>query len=452
MGLTKFKEGSIRELWSISFPLMMSELSIMLMLFVDRLLLAKYSQEAFNAAVSASTLGWAFVFGWLILTNISEVFVAQNNGAKRYDKIGSPVWQMIWLSLASLLFFVPLCLWGGDLFYGLSDSYSLQKKYLHWMLIFGPSFPLYGALTGFFVGRGKVLVITWLSIIANVINASLDVLLIFGVEGWIPPLGVTGAAIATSGSQIFQALVLAAIFLAPANRTRFNTWNYKFNWDLFKKCIRIGGPMALFGTFEILGWAVYYLIMTWAGTSYITIAGICQSLVILFFFFGEGVGKGVSTIAGNFIGAKKSDSIYKTVRSGFKLHLLFFTLLLIGFYFFADDLAAQFVNVPEESLSPQFLRSLQVCVYFVLLYLLFEWLRLLYMGVLTAAGDTFFLLIAGATSIWLFLVVPVYVGVIHFHLSIEIAQLITAGYGLLACLLYYWRLHTEKWKAINIHE
>jgi multidrug resistance protein, MATE family len=451
MGLTKFKEGSVRELWSISLPLMMSELSVMLMLFVDRLLLARYSQDAFNAAVSAGTLGWSFVFGWLILTNISEVFVAQYNGAKKYDKIAAPVWQMIWLSFASLIFFVPLSIWGGDLIYGPSEDYALQKEYLHWMLIFGPSFPLYGALTGFFVGRGKVFVITWLSIAANLINVCLDVVLIFGIEGWVPSLGVAGAAIATCGSQIFQALVLAAIFLSPASNARFNTWKYSFNSKLLKNCVRIGGPMALFGTFEILGWAAYFLVMTWAGESYLTIAGICQSLAILFFFFGEGVGKGVAAIVGNFIGSNKSRTVYRTVRSGFKLHLLFFAILLAAFYFFADDLAAQFVHYPKEQLTPQFLASLQICVYLVLLYLFFSWLRLVYMGVLTASGDTVFLLIAGSTSIWIFLVFPVYVGVMKYNASIETAQLITVVYSFVTCLFYYLRFHTEKWKTISIH-
>jgi len=450
--LTRYSPGSIGELWRISLPLMLSEFSVMLMLFVDRLLLAKYSQEAFNAAVSASTLGWGLIFGWLALANISEVFVAQHNGAGRYEKIGSPVWQMIWLGIMSFFIFIPLSIWGGRLFYGEGPEFALQREYLHWMLIFGASFPIYGALAGFFVGRGKVIIITILSIVTNFINAGFDWLLIFGVEGWIPPMGVTGAAIATSGSQIFQALILAAIFLKPANRARYQSWNFHFRPELFKRCFKVGFPIALFATFEILGWALFYMIMTWASPTHITIAGICQSLIILFYFFGEGISKGIAAIAGNYIGAGKTPVISRSVLSGVKLNLIFAFLLYVIFYFFSDDLAGQFLNMPESRLTPSFIKSLETCVYLVILYLLFDGLRFLYMGVLTAAGDTIFLLIGGALAVWLFLVTPVYLAVIEFNASIEVASLISVLFSLGTFIVYYYRYSTGKWKTLKVTE
>ena len=97
MALTKHDEGSTRELWSLSIPLILSSFSLMLMFFVDRLLLARYSTDALNAAVHAGTFGWAFIFGGVSLCNIAEIFVAQYNGAGEKSKLGEPVWQMIWL-------------------------------------------------------------------------------------------------------------------------------------------------------------------------------------------------------------------------------------------------------------------------------------------------------------------------------------------------------------------
>ena len=81
------------------------------------------------------------------------------------------------------------------------------------MMMFGPTFAAYGALSGFFVGQGKTRLITLLAIGANVINALLDVCLIFGVQGFIHPMGVQGAAIATSIGSLFQMLVLLYFFL-----------------------------------------------------------------------------------------------------------------------------------------------------------------------------------------------------------------------------------------------
>ena len=103
--LTRHPEGSIRELWAISMPLMISTLASLFMIFTDRIFLAHYSLPSLNAAVTAGTLAWALMVGVGMLTAMSEIFVAQYNGAKQYQRLGVPVWQMIWLSFFSLLFF-----------------------------------------------------------------------------------------------------------------------------------------------------------------------------------------------------------------------------------------------------------------------------------------------------------------------------------------------------------
>lgn len=55
----------------------------MAMMFVDRLLLARFSLEAHNIAVEAVNLGWAFQNGWISLAAISQIFVAQYVGANQ---------------------------------------------------------------------------------------------------------------------------------------------------------------------------------------------------------------------------------------------------------------------------------------------------------------------------------------------------------------------------------
>ena len=115
--LTRHPEGSIRELWSISMPLMISTLASLFMIFTDRIFLAHYSLAAMNASVTAGTLAWALMSGIGMITAMSEIFVAQYNGAKQYHRLGVPVWQMIWFSFFSLAFFIPVAIWGAPLFF-----------------------------------------------------------------------------------------------------------------------------------------------------------------------------------------------------------------------------------------------------------------------------------------------------------------------------------------------
>jgi multidrug resistance protein, MATE family len=450
MTLTRYPLGSFRELISISLPLMISSLSVMAMVFVDRIFLAHYSVEALNAAVTATTFGWSFIAAWMVMTSIAEVFVAQYNGAGAREKLGEPVWQMIWLSLASTLFFLPMAFWVGSYLYEHLSQNRVAMDYFVWMMLFGASYPLYGALCGFFVGQGKTTLITVMAIAANFINIFLDWILIFGVEGWIPAMGTKGAAIATNCSSIFQDIILFAIFLSAANRTNFGTGDFRLKLHAMWQCIRIGFPSAIFAGTELLGWAMFYWMMTKVGEKYITVTGICQSLIILFYFFVEGLNKGAMTIAGNMIGGNRVELVPRVLVAGLKLLTIFTVLLFTLVYVFSDELLLQFLPGSSIDLFNAYYDSLLFGLMSIAGYIFFEGLRMLFAGLLTAAGDTRFLCYAGIFSIWVFLVVPNYLLVVLMGLPVEASSLLCIFYGLASSSIYMWRFYEGKWKSLSI--
>lgn len=450
VALTKYKPGSLKELLSLALPLMLSSFSVMSMLFVDRLMLAHYSTEALNAAVNAATFGWAFIFGWMIFTTIAEVFVAQYNGANRLDKLGEPVWQMIWVALMSVVVFVPLGWFGPELFYGDSADRMMHRDYFRWMMLFGPSYALFGALSGFFVGQGKIMLVTCLAIGANFVNAFMDRTLIFGIDGYVPAMGVKGAAIATSGCAVFQVIVLFAIFLSKKNREIKGTGQMAFKPAVCWQCVKVGAPGAIFVVLELLGWSTFYAMMSQVGERYITVAGICQSVTIFLYFFGEGVNKAVSTIAGNLIGSKQQYYIPQVIRTGIKLHIIFFLLMAAFLYVTADTVIDQFLPTVTPEMADSMYDALIVSLIWVIFHLLFEGIRLIYSAVLTAAGDTFFLLLAGSTSIWIFMVLPTYLIVLKGNASVEMATFLWVSYSILACCVYYKRFSKGHWSEIEL--
>jgi MATE family multidrug resistance protein len=429
---------------------MVSSLSLLAMLFVDRLLLAYYSTQALNAAVNAATLGWGFGYSAFILGNIAEIFVAQFNGAGEKEKIGQPVWQMIWIGLASTLIFVPLGLWGPEWFYGNSPDKTMERDYFSLMMFYGPSFPIYGALTGYFIGQGKTSLLTFLAVATNIVNAILDWILIFGIEGFVPAMGVKGAAIATSSSSCFQVIVLAYIFLNQYNRTNHKTGDCRINLPLLKNCLKIGFPNALFIAIELFGWAAFYYMMTLVGEKYITLAGICQSVMILLYFFGEGLNKGIITIVGNLIGAKESFLVPKVLKSGIKLLAGFICVVALTLFFYSDFVIDQFLNDSDSTAAFSYRESLKTCLFLMIIYLVFEVLRLLFFGLLTAVGDTMFLLVAGSISVWIMLVLPVYIFVVRGNASIEAATLMCVIYQGCAAAIYFYRYYTKKWENVSL--
>lgn len=458
------KDGSIKELWKISFPLIISLMSTFMMLAVDRLYMARYSHEALRACVTSGTLAWSVILGWITLATLSEVFVAQLNGAKKYDQIANPVWQMIWLSLISIFFFIPFAVYAAPLIYS-EELQPLELIYFRWMMYTGPFAVFLAAVTAFYIGQGKSNVAKWWSIFGNLCNIFFDSILIFGITGFIPQMGVEGAAIATFLGYVIESVCLFFVFTAKTNREKYNTHDYTFRFSLLKQCVRIGTPPAIFATLEVFAWAVFYWLMAKISFDHIFVGGICQSILFLFIFFGMGLEKGAASLAGNLIGAGKKHLVNNVFKSGSKLVLIYSSAMFLFFFIYPDPLIDLFLKNPEtiETIEAtsftisaadtiRYKGIIKQSLLLITIYLTFENLRWLLSGLLTAAGDTFFLMIAGTSSVWLFLLAPTYYFIVLGERSIIDAFYIWSAYSCLLSLIYYLRFKSGNWKEKHLIE
>ncbi|KIC72017.1 hypothetical protein DB44_CS00190 [Candidatus Protochlamydia amoebophila] len=443
--LTAYPQGSMGELWQISFPLMLSLMSVSLMLFLDRLFLANYSLEALNASANAGILVQFLQFWCISTVSVAEIFVGRYNGSKKFEKLGQPVWQMIWLSLASFFWFIPLALWAGPYFFDGHPSALLEIEYFKYLLCFGPLAALSGAISAFYIGQGQVKCVTCVMAVSNLVNIGLDYLLIFGWEPWIPALGIKGAAIATGIALTVQVVIFGWDFFKASNRKEKGTNKWRINKRLFRKSLSIGIPNAFAHTLELMAWVLIFHLMTKLGTDYITVVTVAQSIFFLFTFMTEGVSKGATAIAANFFGAEQHELVWKLLKSGLKLYLFVFLLLGVILVWYPDPLIHLFL-VQKEALSPAVLSTLHAACFWVWLFFLFDGINWLLVGLLTAAGDTRFIMKVGGTGPWIVALLPIYFFVFKWGAPANIAWMLIALYGVVSSLIYLWRFKTEKWK------
>ncbi|WP_068469592.1 MATE family efflux transporter [Candidatus Protochlamydia phocaeensis] len=445
--LTPYPQGSVRELWQISFPLMISLMSVSLMLFLDRLFLSRYSIDALNASANAGILTQLMQFWCLSTVSIAEVFVGRYNGAGRLEKLGQPVWQMVWLSIASFLWFIPIGLWAGPYFFHNDPYYSLESAYFKYLMCFGPMAALSAALSAFYIGRGKVKFVTWVMGLSNLVNVVLDWILIFGWEPFIPSLGIMGAALATGVAQTTQVLIFGCDFLRASNRSLYGTNRWKLNKRLFRKCLSIGIPNAIAHTLELLAWVFIFHLMTKLGSDYITVVSVSQSIFFLFTFMTEGVSKGATAIAANMIGSQQHELVWKLLKSGLKLYSIVFLLLGIFLAWNPDPLISLFLG-QEAVISPATRETLHAACFWVWLFFLFDGINWLLIGLLTAAGDTRFIMKVGGAGPWLVALLPIYFFVFKWGAPANITWMLIALYGIASSIIYLWRFRSEKWKVI----
>ncbi|MGA8165376.1 MAG: MATE family efflux transporter [Waddliaceae bacterium] len=451
------RDGSVKTLWSISFPLILSFLSMLGMVTVDRLFLARYSTEALSAAVSGGTAAWAFAFGGQTLTNISGVFVAQYNGAKKYDKIARPVWQMIWLSLALIIPFGIVAIWFAPLAFAGSPIEAKQILYFRWSMATSPLICLLGGLNGFFIGMGKTFVITWLTLFGNAVNLVLDPIFIFG-WGPFPGLGISGACIATGIGTLAQNIILLALFLKKDSRKKYGSGNFALHRETLWNMIRIGSPEALAISLELGAWAAFYCLLSNLSSQHILVAGVGQSLLMTFFFFGIGLESGIASVCGNLIGANLKDEVVRAFQSGMKIVALFAIGLLAVIWLGREWSVSLFLTNPENleggTLNPDQLAEareyvMQGCLV-IGAYIVIENIRCLLYGVLRAAGDTLFILLLSVIATWALLLVPTYLLMTVWKMPAGTSFWIWLSYAISTTAICYLRFAAGSWRKKEI--
>lgn len=448
--LTKHPEGSLRELFTIAIPLMLSSLSAMSMIFIDRLILARYSLMAMNAAVSAGLVSVVIIFSIVSIASIAEVFVGQYNGAKKFHRVGEPVWQMIWFSLLAMIIFWPLGIFGGKILLSPLHYENYGLPYFQWFMFFGSAYPLVAASSSFYIGLGKVKLVMISTIAANILNIVLDILLIFGVQGIIPEMGTKGAAIATGISQLMQALLLLCVFLNAKHRQKYGTANFRFKFTTFSHCLKIGYPNAIGHMIEYAAWAFLVRLMASVGEEYLTVFTVGQSFLILFSFGTEGLQKGVLTIAANFIGAGRWKMLPKLFFSAVKFLLIILTILSIPFLVLPEEMVKVFISSDlSQNARDQLLSLTKVTCLGVWLYFLFDGLTWIIAGILTAGADTVFIMVMNATAAWLFGIIPIYFLIFKWRGSPALSWILMSIYALMNAMCFFLRYISKSWKRRN---
>lgn len=435
--LTKYANGSLGELLTIAWPLILSCAANSLMLLGDRFVLSHYSEAAFNASVGGLPWYWTLNVSISCIILICGVLVGRCNGAGEHGRIGGIVWQMIWLSLALFPILVPLAIWVVPRLLAPALR-ELGVPYLRILLIFLPvNFIAFGAMSSFFTGRGETKLVSLIVLISTAVNVFFDILLIFGL--WIfPELGIVGAAWATVLSEFVGLLIFSALFFSRKYRRQFQTLNCRFDGKVLKECLQIGMPNATscFVNFALWSWILQVMATCVSEANYFAF-GVTQTVYSTFFFLIEGLGQAISTICSNAYGARDWKVIEWNLKSAFKIALMNGIFLGLFMVIFPRPLISLLMN---GALDEHYFRLISRM-------LLINWLGMCFSecftfclrGALIAFGDTKFLMVASFLSYGCVVTLPSYflLRLTHDAASFLIVEFVSQILLLIAFLVRY---------------
>ena len=396
--------STLTRLLHIAFPMVVSQASDTIMLFVDRLFLSRLG-EAYLAASMSGGLTQFMVSSLFIGTvGYTSAIVAQYFGADRREKCGEATFQAIILSFLCY----PLLLGVSPLmrhlfsFVGQSPE-QVQLGYIYFQtLIFGSIFlVLRFALAGFFLGIGRTTVVMVANIAGMIVNIPVNYLLIFGKLGF-PAMGLRGAAIGTILGNATIFAILLVFYLRGRNREDFQTHrSLVFRPAIFKTLVKFGLPAGFEMFLNVSAFNLFVQFMHSYGTKVAAAVTIAFNWDIVSFIPMLGMGHAITALVGQNVGAKDYPEARRSAYTGLKVAWVYSGSMVLLFLLGAGPLVDVFVS--GVRVDAEGVRSLAIVMLrLAAVYLLADSAQLVFAGALRGAGDTKWVMRMSVLLHWVF--------------------------------------------------
>jgi len=188
-----------------------------------------------------------------------------------------------------------------------ADVVRLGEIYLHYRLYGAAAMLINWVLRGFFAGIGETRHQMVASIVTTAVNIVLDYALIFGRVGF-PPLGVQGAAIASTVAIAAGPLYFVAVALSHTHRARFGVLIRPLafrRWavPIMRLSLPVLGQRALSNG----SWLAFFTVVSLIGTVELAATNVIRSIYHLTIMLGVGFGTASAALVGQRLGAGEPD-------------------------------------------------------------------------------------------------------------------------------------------------
>jgi len=450
------KTNSYRTVFSVSLPLVFSMAATTVMEFTDRVFLANYSIEAIAAALPGGITAFLFSTFFAGVTSYLNVFIAQYTGAGSLTRIGACVWQGIYFSLLASVILIGLSFLADPLFRLGGHPLEIQRleSVYFRILCMGAGMNVLGTgLACFFSGRGKTRSVMVISIIGMAFNIPLDYALINGI--WIfPEMGIRGAGIATVCSwTLIAVLYCVLIFNRKNNRLYAVFSNWAFDAELTLRILRTGVPAALQFAMDVFAFTFFIFMVGRLGKAELAASNIAFSIESIAFMPAFGFSIGLSTLVGQALGRNDVPGAIRYTRQTIVI-LLSYILLLDLLFFLAPHWVIKIFATAEGTGASyqQMMDQGIILIRIMAIFISFDALYFIFIGVLKGAGDTRFIMWSIGIATLAVMIFPIAIGVRLLGWGIYACWAILTLYVLSLCSVTFLRYRQGKWKHIRVIE
>ncbi len=441
-------EETRREFFSkllfLSLPIMMQNLLMASVSFVDTMMIGMVGEEAIAAVGLANQMFFLITLFFFGVSSGAAIFVAQYWGAQDRESMHKVMGIALLISIAgALLSSIVSLVFPETIMSIFTDDPTVISRGREYLVVVAVSY-LFTAVVMVYStslrSTGDARTPLYISIFSLSLNVVLNYVLILGKFGF-PRLEVRGAALATAISRgVEMVLLLLLVYgkkravAAPIKRL------LGFNRTMVKKYFVTCLPVILNEIFWSLGMTTYKIAFSRMGMEVIASVNVSEAIQNLFFVILMGISNASAIMIGNRIGENRINLAIANANR--LLHIGLFTGAILGGLL---ALLAPWLSIPFN-LSPAVAHmTTRSLLSLGLLVPIKAYNMVLVVGVLRSGGDTRFSMFAELTGVWLIGVPCAFLGALVFHIPIYYLYLFVGLEEAFKLVIGMVRVKSGKW-------
>jgi len=291
----------------LAYPVTLGLLSTTLLSAVDTAMLGRLGAAPLAASGVAGVLFFAIAFPLSAISVGVQALVARRLGEGRPTRCGEVLTAGLLLAGGLGIPVVCAAPWLAEVAAPILSSDAtvalLGKQYLALRLL-GTAFMLASmSLRGFFAGIGHTRQQMWAAVLTTLVNVLLDYVLIFGRWGFAP-MGVEGAAIASTIALGAGAAYLAATSLQPKYRVTYALYRgVRAGAQRWGAVLRLSLPIVAQRLVSHGSWFAFFAVVARIGTVELAATNVMRSIYGLTVMPAVGFATAAATLVSRELGA-----------------------------------------------------------------------------------------------------------------------------------------------------
>ncbi|OIQ26869.1 MAG: MATE family efflux transporter [Alphaproteobacteria bacterium MedPE-SWcel] len=393
--------GHVRALSILGLPLIGGHLAQFAIGMTDTVMLGWYG----IAELAAVTLGQSFFFVWFILgagfafavmpVVASAAATGDHRRIRRATRMG------LWLSVVYGLLAMPMMWYSEAILLAAGQEAQVAADAGAYLRIAGWGiFPalLVMVLKSYLAGLERTQAVLWITVVATLVNAAANYVLIFGNFG-APEMGLRGAALASLATQAVSvvAVIAYSLWRLPEHDLLRNL--HHPDWEMLREIFRHGLPIGLTTLCEVSLFTASSLMMGWLGTVALAAHGIAMTVTGLTFMMHLGLSNAATIRVGTALGRGDKDHMVRGAVVVTVASFLIAVATALVFFLTPEPLILMFLD-PGDPQKQDILAIGIALLAMAGLFQLMDGMQAIALGLLRGLLDTGVPMVMAALSYW----------------------------------------------------